>query len=46
MDVLLASNSDLGEIAYPDSLPLGSGNQCAGNYTDNRFFPNNKTDNF
>lgn len=46
MDVLLASNSDISEISYPDTLPLGSGNQCANNDTDRRFFPNNKTENF
>lgn len=46
MEILMASNSDLSNVAYPDSLPLGSGNQCASNDTDRRFFPNNKTENF
>ena len=46
LDVLMASSSNIGEIAYPDSLPMGSGNSC-GNYDlDNRFFTSNKTDNF
>jgi len=45
-DALLASNTDLSNIAYPDTLPLGSGNQCPSNDTDIRFFPNNKPDNF
>lgn len=43
---LEASMSDLSIIAYPDSLPMGSGNDCQSNDTDRRFFPNNKTDNF
>ena len=46
VDTLLASNADLSNVSYPDTLPLGSGNQCASNDTDNRFFPNNKTRNF
>lgn len=46
LDVLLASNTDLSNIAYPDTLPLGSGNQCGSNDTNQRFFPNNKMDNF
>ena len=46
LDVLMASNTDLSNIAYPDTLPLGSGNQCANNDINRRFFPNNKTDNF
>ena len=46
LDVLMASSTDLSNIAYPDTLPLGSGNQCANLDTDRRFFPNNKTDNF
>jgi len=43
---LEASSSNIGEIAYPDSLPLGSGNQCPSTNIDRRFFNNNKTDNF
>ena len=46
MEVLMASGTDLSNIAYPDTLPLGSGNQCANDGTKQRFFPNNKTDNF
>ena len=46
VDTLLASNADLSNVSYPDTLPLGSGNQCANNETDRRFFPNNKTRNF
>lgn len=45
-DVLLASNSDISNIAYPDTLPLGSGNECGSNDTGRRFFQNNKTENF
>lgn len=46
LEVLMASGTDLSNIAYPDTLPLGSGNQCASNDTNQRFFPNNKPDNF
>ncbi|QDP63206.1 MAG: putative peptidoglycan hydrolase [Prokaryotic dsDNA virus sp.] len=45
LDILMASNTDLSEIAYPDTLPVGSGNECP-DYNRNRFFPSNKTDNF
>lgn len=46
LEVLVASHANIGEIAYPDTLPLGSGNRCASSDTDYRFFPVNKTDNF
>lgn len=46
LKVLMASNTDLSQVAYPDSLPLGSGNECPNTDTDRRFFPNNKTSNF
>lgn len=46
MEMLEAANSHIGEIAYPDTLPLGSGNQCPSTNTDQRFFNQNKTDNF
>jgi len=44
MDMLEAANSHIGEIAYPDTLPIGSGNHCDSEYS--RFFDTNKTDNF
>jgi hypothetical protein len=43
---LEASVSYIGPVAYPDTLPLGSGNDCGNFYDDNRFFPENKTENF
>jgi len=46
MSMLAIANSHIGEIAYPDSLPIGSGNECNNNGTYNRFFNQNKTDNF
>lgn len=46
MSVLLASNSYIGEIAYPDTLPVGSGNECQSSYNDDRFFSTNKPSNF
>lgn len=45
-DTLMASNASIGEVAYPDSLPLGSGNECNDYDTNTRFFPINQTDNF
>mgnify|MGYP003664930556 CR=1 FL=1 len=46
IDVLMASSTDLSNVAYPDTLPLGSGNDCGDFYNDSRFFPQNKTSNF
>lgn len=43
---LEASTDFIGEVAYPDSLPLGSGNQCPDNNLDQRFFPSGKVENF
>lgn len=46
MDMLAAANAHIGEIAYPDTLPIGSGNQCPSTSEYQRFFNSNKTDNF
>jgi hypothetical protein len=46
LDTLMASNTNIGEIAYPDTIPMGSGNECHDYDTDRRFFPNNQPDNF
>jgi len=43
---LQASNSIVGEVAFPDTLPIGSGNQCPDINTDRRFFNQNKSENF
>ena len=43
---LAASTDFIGEVAYPDSLPLGSGNECSASDTDRRFFTQNKEENF
>jgi len=34
---------NIGTVAYPDSMPTGSGNDCL---TDTRFFDQNKIENF
>ena len=34
------------EVEFPDTLPLGSGNQCIDTNIDQRFFPANKDENF
>lgn len=36
----------IGEVAYPDTLPTGSGNDCQDSFRDDRFFPTNKKENF
>ena len=41
---LLASTVYIGDVAYPDTLPTGSGNEC-WEY-DRRFFDENKKENF
>lgn len=46
LDRLYVSTDFIGEVAYPDTLPLGSGNQCAGDGVDQRFFTTGKTENF
>jgi hypothetical protein len=46
LDVLMASVTDLSNIAYPDTLPMGSGNRCAGDDLLEKFFPANKKSNF
>lgn len=46
MEMLETANSHIGEIAYPDTLPIGSGNQCPSTSTYQRFFNSNKPDNF
>lgn len=34
------------EVEFPDTLPLGAGNQCIDINEDQRFFPVNKEENF
>ena len=43
---LEASTDFIGEVAYPDTLPLGSGNRCPDDDIDQRFFPAGKKENF
>lgn len=35
----------IGEVEYPDTLPMGSGNECPG-FIDRTFFPPNSKENF
>ncbi len=37
---------DVGEVNYPSTLPLGSGNQCPDVNIDRRFFPSDEKVNF
>ena len=43
---LQASTVFIGEVAYPDTLPTGSGNECSGSFQNDRFFSQNKKENF
>ena len=43
---LEASQIFIGEVAYPDTLPTGSGNDCSETSIDRRFFTQNTKDNF
>ena len=43
---LEASGAFIGNVEFPDTLPMGSGNECPGLDTDRRFFNSNKIENF
>jgi hypothetical protein len=43
LEALRTSTVYIGDVAYPDSMPTGSGNDCS---TNRRFFSQNKTENF
>tara|TARA_R110000744_G_scaffold371735_1_gene482941 strand:- start:43 stop:480 length:438 start_codon:yes stop_codon:yes gene_type:complete len=43
---LQASVVYIGRVAYPDTLPTGSGNDCFDGFDDDRFFPANSEVNF
>ena len=43
-DAVMASNCHIGDVAFPDTLPMGSGNACGPDY--DIFFPADETDNF
>ena len=45
-DELMTAVIKIGDVEYPDTLPVGSGNTCSGFVTDRRFFPANERDNF
>lgn len=45
-NALETSSVFIGPVAYPDTLPLGSGNECDPFYNDDRFFPENSIENF
>lgn len=46
LDLLINANIFIGKVEFPDTLPLGSGNQGCDFDTDMRFFNNNKDENF
>ena len=43
---LSASVNNITDVAYPDTLPTGSGNDCGSIFTEDRFFPSNSNENF
>ena len=45
-DELMVAVITIGDVAFPDTLPTGSGNGCSGFVIDRRFFPANEQDNF
>ena len=45
-DELMTAVIKIGNVEYPDTLPVGSGNTCSGFVTDRRFFPANEQENF
>ena len=46
LDLLINANIFIGNVEFPDTLPIGSGNQGCDFETDRRFFNNNKNENF
>ncbi len=36
----------IGEVAFPDTLPTGSGNDCPDSFINDRFFKSNPSENF
>ena len=46
LQMLQASVVHIGPVAYPDTLPLGSGNECGDDVLNRRFFGQNKVENF
>ena len=46
LQTLEASVIFIGEVALPDTLPSGSGNDCSNIFSNDRFFPQNKKVNF
>jgi hypothetical protein len=45
-DELMIAVVSIGDVAFPDTLPVGSGNNRRGYVNDYRFFPENEQDNF
>jgi len=43
---LLNAVVTIGPVAYPSTLPLGSGNECPGFTDDRKFFPENEREHF
>ena len=46
LQALEASVIFIGDVALPDTLPIGSGNDCSNIFSNDRFFPQNKKVNF
>ena len=46
LKMLQASANHIGPVDFPDTLPIGSGNDCGDSFRTNRFFEENETENF
>lgn len=46
LTTLRASVNHIGPVDYPDTLPTGSGNDCAQTFNTERFFEANQKENF
>jgi len=46
MNGLLRLTVNIGEVEYPSTLPIGSGNECSNFNIERRFFPENTKENF
>lgn len=46
LQTLQASSIFIGKVAFPDTLPIGSGNECSEDIFDRRFFEENRKENF
>ena len=44
LDAIRVLSFSMGDTAYPDTLPIGSGNESPGDFGDNHFYPDQQDD--